>query len=89
MRGQSQTEDKKRNVLESSVWQQTQGAGSHQTDGTEQREERLTRYLGQRNIDWRPSVVIWCLVMMLSPELSSRVFHYLCDLTIIWAGAGV
>ena len=24
----------------------------HQTDGT---EERLTRYLGQRNIDWRPS----------------------------------
>ena len=59
MRGQSQTEDKKRNVLESSVWQQTQGAGSHQTDGTEQREERLTRYLGQRNIDWRRSSDLW------------------------------
>ena len=29
----------------------------HQTDGT---EERLTRYLGQRNIDWRPSSdLVW------------------------------
>ena len=62
MRGQSQTEDKKRNVLESRVWQQTERErekerGGHQTDGT---EERLTRYLGQRNIDWRPnSDLVW------------------------------
>ena len=58
MRGQSQTQDKKRNVLESLVWQQTEREREgHQTDGT---EERLTRYLGQRNIDWRPSSdLVW------------------------------
>ena len=49
-----------RNVLESRVWQQTERERereSHQTDGT---EERLTRYLGQRNIDWRRSSdLVW------------------------------
>ena len=80
-----------RNVLESRVWQQTERERereSHQTDGT---EERLTRYLGQRNIDWRRSSdLVWGNdVIIRERELSSGVFHYLCDLTIIWVRPGL